>query len=62
MLYIENGNLVFFGDVLHFLEQYNRLNEYQIHYNGNLPEEAQKYVSDSFNVKEWCPLTVERLR
>lgn len=59
VLYIDNGELVFFGKIADFLEKYSRLNEYQIHYNGTLTEKVKAYISNSFNITEWNPLTVE---
>ncbi|WP_179299362.1 metal ABC transporter ATP-binding protein [Staphylococcus delphini] len=59
VLYIENGNLIFFGEINHFLEQYNRLNEYKVNYEGHLSKELEKNIAAHFNVIAWHPLTVE---
>lgn len=58
VLYIENGEMRYFGEMTLFLERYNRFNEYKIFYEGNLPTDVEKKIYNSFNVLEQNPLTV----
>lgn len=59
VLYIENGNLSFFGEISKFLEQYSRLNEYKINYSGNIANDIKNCISNTCNVINWNPLTIE---
>ncbi|MGF3113075.1 metal ABC transporter ATP-binding protein [Facklamia sp. P9177] len=59
VLYIEEGEVVFFGLLNSFLDQYNNLNEYSVFYEGGLTNELRQSISELFNVLEWQPLTVE---
>lgn len=59
VLYIENGELVFFGGIDAFLKKYNSLNEYKIFYQGQLSKEIKTSIGKIFNVFEWNPLRIE---
>lgn len=59
VLYIDNGELVFFGGIDRFLKTYNHLNEYKIEHAGQLMEKAKKSIGQTFKVSEWNPLMVE---
>lgn len=59
VLYIDNGEMVFFGEIDSFLQRYNHLNEYKIFYHGQLSKETKTLIGEAFNVFEWNPLTVE---
>lgn len=59
VLYIENGEMVFFGEIATFLKTYNQLNEYKIFYQDQLSEATKTVIGEVFNVLEWNPLTVE---
>lgn len=59
VLYIENGELIFFGEIDSFLKQYSSLNEYKIHYDGSISESLEVQISKSFNILNRDPLVVE---
>lgn len=59
VLYIDEGEIAFFGSLDSFLHQYNNFNEYSIVYDGDLTNKVRDNISDLVNVLEWQPLTVE---
>ncbi|MFS1664638.1 metal ABC transporter ATP-binding protein [Streptococcus sp. zg-JUN1979] len=59
VLYIEDGQLQFFGLINDFVKRYNRSSEYYISYEGHIPEATKVQLTQTCHVLDWHPLRVD---